>query len=255
MDFRELRKRAQRDKSGKARRIEAQIEPDDIDDVDDTSDVASEVVPTVHVKPKPSKKPRPSPVEPETAAAVAPTPQPDAIENEEAAAPADEPAGYAGDIFAGEDELEDLHRVEILRFRLKAEFFALYLEETEEIIKPRGFTPVPRTPPWILGIVSLRGTMVPVIDLAGRLGIDAEAPATQRIIIINHEGELCGLLVDEVKNVELIDPGSVESIPAALHESAGRFLNGLVRVGGELIALLDVEAILNLEGHRVESAA
>lgn len=165
-------------------------------------------------------------------------------------------------------------RLEILRFRLKAEYFALYLSEIEEIIKPRRITKVPRAPSWVLGIVSLRGTMVPVVDLAKRLSIGAESPTTQRIIIISHNGELCGLLVDEVKNVELIDPNSVESLPAALHESAGHFLKGLVRIGEkkeavtksndssgssamqitnnkdsepDLVAMLDLAAILNPE--------
>lgn len=159
--------------------------------------------------------------------------------------------------FFGETELELSQRTEILRFRLNSEYFALYLTETEEIIKPRGFTVVPRMPPWILGIVSLRGTMVPVVDLARRLNIAAEASPTQRIIIINHNGELCGLQVDEVKNVEIIDPDLVEQIPAALHETAGKFLNGLIRINGDLIAMIDVEAVLNLalEGQTRERAA
>lgn len=138
--------------------------------------------------------------------------------------------------------------IEIMRLRLSREFFAIYLDQIEEIVKPKPFTAVPRTPAWVLGLLSLRGTMIPVADLRLRLGLAAEASDTARIVVVTHNNELCGLLVDEVLNVETIRLESIEAIPAALQDAAGRFLHGLLRMGGDLVALIDLDSVLTLEG-------
>jgi purine-binding chemotaxis protein CheW len=145
-----------------------------------------------------------------------------------------------------------VQRREILRFRLHDERFAIDLDRVEEIIKPRRFTDVPRAPEWILGILSLRGTMIPVIDLASRLGFRARESAGQRIIVVRDGEDQCGLLVDEVRDVERIADRDVESVPAGLAGTAGRFLSGLVRQaddedgdeGSDLLAIVDLAEIL-----------
>ncbi len=152
-----------------------------------------------------------------------------------------------------DDDVDEL--VEILRFRLNKEFFAIYLEEIEEIVKPRGYTWVPRTPEWILGIVSLRGTMVPVVDLRRRLGIEINEGSAQRIIVVTFYDEPCGLLVDEVNNVERINPERLEQIPAALTDTAGKFLSDLIRIDDELIALISLDTVLDRGESSDERAA
>lgn len=146
-------------------------------------------------------------------------------------------------------------RREILRFRLHDERFAIDLDRVEEIIKPRRFTSVPRAPEWILGILSLRGTMIPVIDLARRLGFHARESAGQRIIVVRDGEDQCGLLVDEVRDVERIADEDVEDVPAGLTGNSGRFLAGLVRQaddadddGSDLMAIVDLGEILSWEG-------
>ncbi len=158
----------------------------------------------------------------------------------------------AADTAAPTVENAAVRRREILRFRLHDERFAIDLDRVEEIIKPRHFTNVPRAPEWILGILSLRGTMIPVIDLASRLGFRARESAGQRIIVVRDGEDLCGLLVDEVRDVERIADQDVESVPAGLTGSTGRFLSGLVRQaddedgeeGSDLLAIVDLAEIL-----------
>lgn len=146
--------------------------------------------------------------------------------------------------------------VEIIRFRLDREHFAIELDEIEEIVKPKALTWVPRVPDWILGVLSLRGTMMPVVDLRRRLSLTAENGDQRRIIVVSYDGEPCGLLVDEVLNVVEIHPDQdIEDVPAALQERAGRFLEGLVRFETALVAMVDLASVLDTEGWLDERAA
>ncbi|RMF17766.1 MAG: hypothetical protein D6761_03715 [Candidatus Dadabacteria bacterium] len=157
------------------------------------------------------------------------------------------PVGSVAAAFLESDAVTPEAGFEVLRFRLAHELFCLELDRISEIIKPRQITPVPRTPDWLLGIVSLRGTMIPVVDTATRLKVRSAPVSTRRIIIIEHENELCGLLVDEVQNVEIISPDAIEPLPTALADRAGQFLEGLMRLEDHLIALIDIEATLQME--------
>lgn len=155
-----------------------------------------------------------------------------------------------------EDDLvgEGLEVRELLRFRLGNERFALDLEQVEEIIKPKPLTAVPRVPAWILGILSLRGTMVPVVDPAQRLGLEAAREGGRIIVVLDGE-DPCGLIVDEVRDVERVRVDQIEAVPAALKDKAGQFLEGLVRGRGEedgdedgLLAVVHLPALLQTEG-------
>lgn len=229
MDFKELRRRMKKEPAADA--------------------------PALPVAPSPrSETPTPTP-EAETARFEKPQPAAEQSPTLDATQAALQASGLAKD--DEPTELDDrVGRREILRFRLHDERFAVDLDHVEEIIKPRRFTPVPRTPDWILGILSLRGTMIPVIDLARRLGFRARESAGQRIIVVRDGEDICGLLVDEVRDVERIADVDVEEVPEALRDTGGRFLVGLVRqaddegdeTATDLLAIIDLPAILAWEG-------
>jgi len=130
---------------------------------------------------------------------------------------------------------------EMLSFRLAAEEYVVKVEQVREVLKQMEITPVPHTPAYILGLISLRGTVLPVIDLNLRLGL---APGIRdeksRIIVVSLDEEEAGLLVDRVTGVVKISPDVVRPVPETIEQGA-EFLSGIARKNDRLFILLDLE--------------
>ncbi len=145
-----------------------------------------------------------------------------------------------GDTAAEQAPLEE---VELLSFRLGDEHYAVMVDDVREVLKPRDLTPVPNTPDYVLGVTSLRGTMLPVVDLCIRLGL---APGVRdeksRIIVISPDEEDVGLLADRVTGVFRVSPDAVKPAPENIEQGA-EFLRGIVRKDDRLFILLDVGKI------------
>lgn len=133
---------------------------------------------------------------------------------------------------------------EFLCFRLYGEEYGINIMEIKEIIKPRELTEVPRAPGFIDGILSLRGVIVPVIDMRKRLGLpnDSAAPH-QRIVIVKQADSLTGLRVDEVTGVVRILESRRETTPAALEGIDRDFVSGIGRTDNRMVILLDIGTV------------
>ena len=107
--------------------------------------------------------------------------------------------------------------LEYLSFRVSNEVYGVNIMDIKEIIKARAVTEVPRSPEFIAGILSLRGTIIPVIDMRYRLGLSSgEVTGKERIVVIKNNNSLCGLLVDEVMKVVQIAADAVEAAPVVI---------------------------------------
>jgi purine-binding chemotaxis protein CheW len=132
-----------------------------------------------------------------------------------------------------------------LSFRLANEIYALDLLRIREIIRPQALTEVPRAPGFVPGIISVRGTVVPVVDLRLRLRLPAAPPSKpSRILIVSKAGELYGLVVDEVRQVERLAPDEIEPPPAVIGGLEAEFLAGIGRTQGRMLILLNFDAVL-----------
>lgn len=137
---------------------------------------------------------------------------------------------------------------ELLAFRLANEEYALDIAAIEEIVKPRAATEVPSAPAFCPGIVSLRGRIVTIIDLRRRLGLPAEEPDRAARIIVARDGRrTVGLLVDAVTGVVRLPEGAVEPTPVVVGGVDGEFLNGLGRIDGRLVILLNLPRVLEFQ--------
>lgn len=172
-------------------------------------------------------------------------------EPERAAPASDEPAAAAGAAHGGEkDELQEPEQeqeLEMLAFLLGAEEYVLPVDRVREVLTPREITPVPHTPDHILGVCSLRGTVLPVIDLNRRLRLAAAArDEKSRIIVIGLEqDEQVGLLVDRVRGVVRFPAAAVQPVPETTAEGVGAdFLQGIARKDDRLLILLDVKKMV-----------
>lgn len=137
---------------------------------------------------------------------------------------------------------------EYLSFRLAGEDFAIPIEHIREIIKPPPITPVPRVPPVILGVLSLRGTVVPILDLRRRLNLpDGPRERRNRVLIVRIEEEPIGFLVDEVRHVIRFRPDQIEPPPAVFGRGESEHLLGVGRHEGEMYTLLQIGSLVSPE--------
>jgi purine-binding chemotaxis protein CheW len=136
-----------------------------------------------------------------------------------------------------------------LTFVLGAETFAIGILSIKEIIEYSSLTDVPMMPPYVRGVINLRGAVVPVIDLAVRFG-RAPAEVTKRTCIViievmaNAERQVIGIVVDAVNEVLDIPAADVEPPPAFGTGIRTDFMLGMGKVHNKFVILLDVNHVL-----------
>lgn len=130
---------------------------------------------------------------------------------------------------------------ELITFGVASQRFGIDIMMVREI---RAWSPVnrlPGVPDYVMGVVNLRGTVLPVIDLAARLGW-APTDATPRnpIIVIEHEGQMRGLIVHDVADIVSIEAGTLQQPDAMGHENVTSFLQGVAQIGDDMVMVLDL---------------
>ena len=145
---------------------------------------------------------------------------------------------------------EQIHQY--LTFVLSGEVFAIGILAIKESIEYAHLTAVPMTPPYVRGVINLRGSVVPVLDLSVRFGKEA-SPVTKRtcivIIEIHHGGERhdVGVVVDTVNAVLDIPVGDIEPPPSFGARIRTDYIQGMAKVNGRFVILLDVNQVLAAE--------
>lgn len=135
--------------------------------------------------------------------------------------------------------------LELLAFWVADEEYAVSIVEIQEIIKLQPITELPRAHASVLGIISLRGTIVPVLDLRHVLRLEERAMSRQtRILIVRSEEDPVGLLVDRVTSVVRFEAEKVEATPRAMRRQTSEFVRGVGRLGSRLIIILEVGSVL-----------
>ncbi|MDR3669561.1 MAG: chemotaxis protein CheW [Holophaga sp.] len=143
-------------------------------------------------------------------------------------------------------------REQYLAFTLGDETFAMDIRSIREVIQFGGITAVPLMPPFIRGVINLRGSVVPVIDLLVRFGRPAtvEAPRTCVVILELSQGDVTaelGVMVDNVNEVLSIGASEIEPAPAFGSDIRSEFIAGVAKVGDRFVILLDVDRVLSTE--------
>lgn len=135
-----------------------------------------------------------------------------------------------------------------LAFNLADEEYALDIGQISEIIKLREFTDIPRAPMYVLGIISLRGVVVPVFDLRLRLNLgQSEMLATSRIVVCQNDEMTVGLLVDSINQVVNLVEDEIEPPPGVLSGLDREMVSGIGRYQGRMIILLHIDSVLDVE--------
>ena len=155
--------------------------------------------------------------------------------------------GAASKVTADAEETPAAAELELLRFRVAGEDYAVDIDKIVEIVTPRATTRVPNADPSIVGIMSLRGTIVTVVDLRRKLGhpeVDRSTLKDARMIVVERAGETAGFIVDRVSRVIKLERAQLESHPVVSSAEQSEFVAGVFQAQDGLVILLDIERIL-----------
>lgn len=136
--------------------------------------------------------------------------------------------------------------IQLACFRVGSELYAFDIMRIKEIIRPQRLTPVPKAPPFVEGVIDLRGSVVPVVDLHKRF--DQPTPPAgrkTRVIICAVAGKIIGLLVDEVVEVHTYGRQEIFPAPQFLKGKESEFFLGVCHRQNDLVLILDLERILS----------
>ena len=136
--------------------------------------------------------------------------------------------------------------LDIIAFRLRGQEFCV---ETTKVREIRGWvacTPVPYAPPDVLGVINLRGEVVPIIDLARRLGMEMTSGTDRSAIVVAEVGDaIVGLLVDSVSDILTVSSSKIQSVPdVVVAGSRARSTRGMLTHEQGMICLLDLPQLL-----------
>jgi len=136
-------------------------------------------------------------------------------------------------------------QIELLGFMLSDEQYALDILEIKEIVRLHAITQVPRSPPWIKGIVTLRGVIVPIFDLRSRLGLaQIEHGPETRIVVVHRGEEFAGLIVDSITQVMRLPVEAIEPPPQTIGPVESEYLRGVARFRDQLVILLNLPRVV-----------
>jgi purine-binding chemotaxis protein CheW len=141
--------------------------------------------------------------------------------------------------------VQSVAQIQIVTFRLGADEFGLDVFTVHEILRHQTVRSVPRAPAFVQGVIDVRGTLVPVIDLRTRFEVaDAPDEDDPRIVVVQHGEDRLGLVVDAVTEVLRAPETALAEPPAYFRGLAAEYIRGIVRLPERLVIVLDIDRIL-----------
>lgn len=135
--------------------------------------------------------------------------------------------------------------IQVVVFTLNDEVCGVETTQVKEIVKYESVTKMPDMPNFVDGVISLRGAVVPVVNLNKRFGLgETEITKKTKIIINDVEGKLIGFIVNDVSEIIKIPAEDIEETPELIRETHNSYLKNVGRRGEELISILDLSAVL-----------
>ncbi|NOX58752.1 MAG: chemotaxis protein CheW [Planctomycetes bacterium] len=137
--------------------------------------------------------------------------------------------------------------LQLVGFRLADEEYGIDIMCVQEIILPGAMTELPQVPDFIRGLINLRGSIIPVIDLRMRFGLRvSQRTDASRVIVTEVQGRTVGIVVDAVSEVLRVSSDQIDP-PATIGNVEQAYIKGLVKLEHKLLILLEIEALLEEE--------
>ena len=131
-------------------------------------------------------------------------------------------------------------------FQLEEETYGINVMQVREVLRYSEIAPVPGAPDYVLGIINLRGNVVTVIDTRSRFGLmQGEITDNTRIIVIESERQVIGILVDSVAEVVYLRSSGIDTTPSVGTDESAKFIQGVSNRDGKLLILVDLNKLLS----------
>ena len=133
-------------------------------------------------------------------------------------------------------------------FKLDNETYGINVMQVQEVLRYTEIAPVPGAPSYVLGIINLRGNVVTVIDTRQRFGLyNAEITDNSRIVIIEADKQVVGIMVDSVAEVVYLRQSEIETAPNVGNDESAKFIQGVCNKNGELLILVELDKMMTEE--------
>ena len=145
---------------------------------------------------------------------------------------------------------------QLVVFDLADEVYGVEINTVREIIRMQAVTSVPDAPEFIEGVMNLRGSVIPIVDLRKRFGLPAgEMTADTRVVVVDISGQGIGVIVDAVTEVLRITESSIEPASSVVTTEDSYYIQGIAKLTDRLLILLDIEKALGEEVGRIHEVA
>lgn len=138
--------------------------------------------------------------------------------------------------------------IQLVTFRLADETYGINVMHVQEVLRITEIAPVPGAPAYVLGIINLRGNVVTVIDTRSRFGLPSgETDDSSRIVIIESDQQVVGILVDSVAEVVELNQTEIDSAPNVGNDESSRYIQGVANREDNLLIVVDLNKLLTEE--------
>ncbi len=141
--------------------------------------------------------------------------------------------------------------MQVVGFNLEKETYGIDILNISEIIKPINITFIPNTLDFVLGVINLRGKIIPIADLNKKFFSKfKDITQDSRIIVVSVEDTTVGFLVDNIKKIYNIPKQNIENSPETVNENVQKYIKGVGKLDEALVILLDENTILKEGGYK-----
>ncbi|MEH6699324.1 MAG: chemotaxis protein CheW [Brevundimonas sp.] len=134
---------------------------------------------------------------------------------------------------------------ELIAFRIGDQEFCVDIRAVREIRGWAPATPLPGAPAYVRGVINLRGAVLPIVDLSGRLGLGSAVPSARHVIIVARLGmRTVGLLVEAVSDILSISEDAIQATPDVACDTVRSFVKGVIPMDGRMISLIALDGLL-----------
>ena len=138
--------------------------------------------------------------------------------------------------------------IQVVCFRIATDEYGIEIHNVQEILRMPKITALPKAAEYIMGVIDLRGKVLPVVDINKRFGIlESNLSQYKRAVVINIKGKVIGLAIESVSNVVKVSKDDVELPPPVVKGIAGNYIFGIAKIDEKFVVILDVDKIFSCE--------
>jgi purine-binding chemotaxis protein CheW len=133
---------------------------------------------------------------------------------------------------------------ELIAFRIGDQEFCVNIMSVREIRGWTPATPMPHAPPYVMGVINLRGAVLPIVDLAARLGMKEAEPTARHVIIVAQvRNRVVGLLVEAVSDILTITDENIQPVPEVSSDLERQYARGILAIDKRMICMIELDAL------------